>query len=33
MAVLEVGDMPLSLVDGSLVVRKDTVYPSGMRMV
>ena len=33
MAVLEVGDMPLSLVDGSLVVRKDTVDPSGMRMV
>ena len=33
MAVLEVGDIPLSLVDGSLVVRKDTVDPSGMRMV
>ena len=33
MTVLEVGDMPLSLVDGSLVVRKDTVDPSGMRMV
>ena len=33
MTVLEVGDMPLSLIDGSLVVRKDTVDPSGMRMV
>lgn len=33
MTTLEVGDMPMSLVDGSLVVRKDTVDPSGMRMV